>query len=113
MPLEQQKRLDSSFPSFSIVIESVNVRFAELWRTEKMLQQLAKQISEISEILSTHPEIIILYDKEVTKDNNIEQFVRDGLQHAISLIDLKLIPTSNLNYFEQKNLGAKIALTKF
>jgi len=104
---KSQKRLDSSYPSFSIIIECENVRFSELRRAEKMLQQVAKQISEISEILSTHPEIIVLYDKEVTKDNNIEQFVRDALQPLISLIDLKLIPTSNLNYFEQKNLGAK------
>ena len=94
-------------PNFSILIEWENLRIAELWRAKRMLQEVAKQIREVSENLSLHPEIIILYNEEVPKDYKIEQFVREALGSYISLIVLKIISTPNLSYYEQRNFGVK------
>jgi len=112
LTLEHEKLLESPYPSFSIIIEWENLRFAELQVAKRMLQNVAKQINNISENLSSHPEIIILYNKEVIKGYKIEQFVRDGLESCLSFIDLKIISTPNLNYYEQRNYGSELCNNK-
>jgi len=91
-----------------MLIEWENLRFAELQVAKRMLQNVAKQINDISENLSSPPEIIILYKKEVTKGYKIQQFVRDALESCLSSIDLKIISTPNLSYYEQRNYGAEL-----
>jgi len=108
LSLEQSKKLNLSCTSFSIVIELENLRFSELDVAKTMLQKVAKQINDISENLSARPEFIILYKKEITTGYNIEKFVKDALGSCISLIDLKIISTHNLNYYEQRNYGADL-----
>jgi len=106
MTLEYEKPLELSYPSFSIIIEWENLRFADMRITQKMLKKTAKQITEIFQNQFIHPEIIIAYNKEITADYDIEQLVKDALQNCLSLIDLKIIPTPDLNYYEQKNFAA-------
>ncbi len=106
--LEQSKKLNLSCTSFSFVIELENLRFSELDVAKTMLQKVAKQINDISENLSARPELIILYNKEVTTGYNIEEFVKDALGTCISIIDLKITATNNLNYYEQRNYGANL-----
>jgi len=112
LTLEHEKLLESSYPSFSIIIEWENLRFSELWRTESMFQQVAKQIADISDNLSVPPEILILYNKDVMQDDEIEQLARQNLEPCISLIDLKFISTPDLRYYEQRNYGAKKCSTE-
>jgi len=108
LTLEHEKPLESSYPSFSILIEWENVRFNELQIAKRMLQNVAKQINDISDNLSSSPEIIILYNKEVTKGYKIDQFVRDALESSLLKIKLKIISTPNLNYYQQRNYGAEL-----
>jgi len=107
LTLEYEKSLESSYPSFSILIEWENLRLAELSRPKSMLQQLAKQIRDISDNLSAPPEILILYNEDVMHDDKIEPFVRENLEPCISLIDLKFISTPDLRYYEQRNYGSE------
>jgi len=106
LTLEHEKPLET-YQSFSILIEWENLRFAELHRAKSMLQQLAKQIRDISDNLSAPPEILILYNEDVMQDDKIEPFVRENLEPCISLIDLKIISTPDLTYYNQRNYGAK------
>ncbi len=107
MTLEHEKLLESSYPSFSILIEWENLRFAELEIAKRMLQNVAKQINDISDNISVPPEILILYNEDVMQDDKIEPFVRENLEPCISLIDLKIIHTPDLTYYNQRNYGAK------
>ena len=93
-------------PNFSLIIEWENLRFSEIGVTQKMLKSIAKQIREISQNQCLHPEILIAFNKDVVVDYDIEQFAKDGLQDCLSLIDLKIIPSPDLNYYEQKNYAA-------
>ena len=109
LSIEQPKKFNLAYPSFSILIEWENLRFSELWRTESMFEQVAKQIANISDELSMPPEILILYNKDVMQYDEIEQYARQNLEPCISLIDLKIISTPDLRYYEQRNYGAKKA----
>jgi len=72
-----------------------------------MLQQLSKQIMEISVNLSSKVEIIIVYDSENFEHSQMEQFVNEPLEPCRSMIDLKIIPAANLHYFELKTFGVR------
>ena len=98
---------DSSYPSFSIVIEWENVLLAEKWRAVKMLQQVSKQIVEILPNLSSKAEIIIVYRSDNFEHSQMEQIVNEPLESCRSMIDLKIIPAANLHYYELKNYGVQ------
>jgi len=98
---------DSSFPSFSIVIEWENILLSEKWRTVEMLRQLSKQIVEISPNLSSKVEIIIVYNSENFEHYKVEQFVNEPLEPCGSMIDLRIIPAAKLRYYELKNYGVQ------
>ena len=98
---------DSSYPSFSIVIEWENIINSQEWLAVKMLRQLSKQIVEISPNLSSKPEVIIVYNSENFEHCQLEQFVNEKLEPCDSMIDLKIIPTTKSDIYELKNYGAQ------
>lgn len=71
-----------------------------------MLQQLCKQVIELSPYVSK-PEIIMVYNSEETQWSRIEPLVNEQLAPCMSIIELKVIPTSRLPYYELKNFAAK------
>src|SRR5574341_121891 len=99
-------RTESSYLSFSIIIEWQNIILSEFWRARKMLQQLCKQVIATSPHLSK-PEIIMVYNSEETEWPRIGHLVNEQLAPCMSLIELKIIPASGLPYYELKNLAAK------
>ena len=98
---------DSSFPSFSIVIEWENILLTERSLNVEMLRQLSKQIIEISPNLSSKPEVIIVYNSENFEHCQLEQFVNEKLEPCDSMIDLKIIPTTKSDIYELKNYGVQ------
>jgi len=96
---------DSSYPSFSIIIEWENRLFSEERLAVKMLQQLSKQIIEISPNLSSKPEVIIVYDSDNLEHYEMERIVNEPLEPCGSMIDLRIIPAAKLRYYELKNYG--------
>ena len=70
-----------------------------------MLQQLSKQIIEISPNLSSKAEIIIVYNSDILEHYEIERIVNEPLEPCGSMIDLKIIPATKLDYYELKNFG--------
>lgn len=98
---------DSSYPIFSIIIEWENIINSQEWIAVKMLQQLSKQIIEISVNLSSKAEVIIVYNSENFEHCQMEQFVNEPLEPCGSMIDLKIIPATKLDYFELKNYGVR------
>jgi len=99
-------RSESLYRNFSIIIEWQNIILSEFWRARKLLQQLCKQVIETSSHVSK-PEIIMVYNSEETEWSKIEQLVNEQLAPCMSLIELKIIPTSRLRYYELKNFAAK------
>lgn len=97
----------SSYPSFSVVIEWENILHAESQRSNKMLQQLCKQLIEVSPNSCSKPEIIIVYNPEESEGFRIEQLTKEQLAPCNSMIELKIIPAPGLHYYELKNCGAK------
>jgi len=97
----------SSYPSFSVVIEWENILLAESQRSNKMLQQLCKQLIEVSPNSCSKPEIIIVYNPEESDGFGIEQLTKEQLAPCNSMIELKIIPAPGLHYYELKNCGAK------
>jgi len=70
-----------------------------------MLQQLSKQIIEISPNLSSKAEIIIVYNSDNLEHYEMERIVNEPLESCGSMIDLKIIPATKLDYYELKNYG--------
>ena len=70
-----------------------------------MLQQLSKQIVEISPNLSSKAEIIIAYNSDNLEHYEMERIVNEPLEPCGSMIDLKIIPATKLDYYELKNFG--------
>jgi len=106
MTLEHEKPLESSYPSFSIIIEWENMLLYDSYRSNKMLEILANQLLEVSSKMSTKPEIIIVYNNEDINGSEIEPLIKKKLNPCSSIIDLKIIPSPGLHYYQQKNFGA-------
>ncbi len=106
-PESNNSNRDSSYPSFSIVIEWANILLTEKRRTVEMLQQLSKEIVEISPNLSSKAEVIIVYNSDNFEHSQVEQFVNEQLEPCGSTIDLKIIPAAKLRYYELKNYGVQ------
>jgi len=77
------------------------------YRSNKMLEILANQLLEVSPKMSTKPEIIIVYNNEDINGSEIEPLIKKKLNPCSSIIDLKIISSSGLHYYQQKNFGAK------
>jgi len=89
--------------NLSVIIELENLLRSELWRAEKMLQQLAKQIRENNNKFSSKTEVLIIHDEGETYDFDLEKLGKDNLKSCLSLIDFKLIAApSNTTYFDAK-----------
>jgi len=99
---------DFSYPDFSIVIECQTfLQTDETWHARKMLQQLCKQLVEISPKMSSKVELIIVHDPVEIDASKIEKFAKEQLINCSSMIELKIIPGPGLHYYEMKNLGSK------
>lgn len=99
---------DFSYSDFSIVIEWENfLQTNETWRARKMLQQLCKQLVEISPRMSSKVELIIVHDPGEIDASKIEKFAKEQLINCSSMIEFKIIPGPGLHYYEMKNLGSK------
>jgi len=106
-PESNNRNLDSSYPSFSIIIEWENVLLAEKWRAVEMLRRVSKQIVEILPNLSSKVEVIIVYRSDNFEHSQMEQIVNEPLESCSSMIDLKIIPATNLHYYYLKNYGVQ------
>jgi len=106
LTLEHEKILDSTYPSFSIIIEWENMLIYDRQRSLQMLENLANQLVEISPKMSTKPEIIIVYNNEDVNGSEIEPVIKEKLTPCRLIIDLKIISLGGLHYYQQKNFGA-------
>ncbi len=76
MTLEHEKPLESSYPSFSIIIEWENMFLYDSYRSIKMLEILANQLLEVSPKMTKKPEIIIVYNNEDINGSEIEPLIK-------------------------------------
>ena len=96
------------FPSFSVIVEWENVRFAGNARAVRTLRALISQIRELEGELDRRPELIILYEKGAATPDTIERAL--ALASAANApVDITLHATEGSNYYGQKNEGAEIA----
>jgi len=108
MSLEKESsKNDLKYPSFSIVIEWEQTRFYDSWRTLRMLEKLANQLIEVLPKMSTKTEVIFVYNNEDIDGSEIEPIIKEKLEPCSSIIDIKIIYSAGLDYYQQKNFGAK------
>ena len=100
------------FPSFSVIVEWENVRWAGNARAVRTLRELLAQISELADEIDRRPELIILYEKGTA--------TRQSVERALSLacannapVDISLHATEGSNYYGQKNEGAELASREY
>lgn len=92
-----------NIPSFSLVIEWENVLHVEFSRATKMLSIVSEQMMELSQSMSFKPELIISYNPDEIKKEQVEKIVDKYLSKCKTRIDLKIIPGRGLHYYELKN----------
>ncbi|MGE4064252.1 MAG: glycosyltransferase [Rhodospirillaceae bacterium] len=93
-------------PTFSIIIEWENARFAELDRTRKMLRALRAQLIELDPP-SSPPEVLFLYTRENISGDMVQSVVAEEFRPAGVPAATRIIATDGLRYYEQKNFGAR------
>jgi len=106
MQVSQVVNTNLSLPTFSIIIEWENFVQSEARHASIMLQNLIMQIKKISKKISTKPELIIVYNSKAVESPSVEQFVMDNLASSLKLVELKMVPSSGMHYYELKNFGA-------
>lgn len=100
------ENIGSKFLSFSIIIEWENFVQSDARHASLMLQNLSKQINQISKKFSSKSEIIIVFNSKDVDSVLVKKFVDDNFSFH-PLVDFKFIPSFGLHYYELKNLGAK------
>lgn len=96
-------------PTFSIIVEWENARFAELVRTRRMLRALREQLLALSPLPAAPPEIILLYDRHTIDGALVQQVMEEEFQPASVPVDMRIVPSDGLRYYQQKNEGARIS----
>lgn len=100
--------LQSTLPSFSVVIEWENARLSELGRAHEMLGTLAAQVRDLKDRLDAPPELIVLYDPGAI-DSGLVQSLIDQAFAGQDDVPINLLPSEKSTYYRQKNHGATIA----
>jgi len=96
-----------SFPTLSIVLEWENAKSSELGRARDMLAMLLAQLKQLSPRFRGPPEIILVYDSGDGAAESVLEQVKGEMTGFQGVI--RALPTSGLDYYEQKNLGASEA----
>jgi glycosyltransferase involved in cell wall biosynthesis len=91
-----------NMPSLSIVVEWEQTNNSDFHRGLKMLSSIADQLRNLPNPLPTAPELILVRDED---DGN------PSLANALAGFpgSVSVVPCENLDYYEQKNLGAQQA----
>ena len=98
-----------SLPTFSIVIEWENARWADLARTRRMLAALRPQLAELRPRLPEAPAIVFVYDRLRIAPQVIERCLNDSFATSDGLCTLRLLPVEDMGYYQLKNAGAAAA----
>lgn len=99
-------------PSFSAVVEWENARQAGAKRAIRMLRELFSQVGDLAGQLGKPPELIILYERGVVAPDTVEAALRQaGASEA--RLDVRLHATEGSSYYDQKNVGAELALRDY
>ena len=98
-------------PSFSAVVEWENARLAGAARATDMLRILLAQSAELNAQIEQPPELIILYDRTAVSPDDVESVLAAAA--AADTIDVRLQAVEEAGYYEQKNIGAKLASREF
>lgn len=97
----------SENPSFAVIIEWDNARLTGAGRARRMLGVLQRQILALPAPVAG-PEIIILYDRHAVDPSIIESARAQAIDPGAGTIDIRLVGTDGLGYYEQKNFGATL-----
>jgi Glycosyl transferase family 2 len=98
-----------SLPTFSVVVEWENARWADLARTRQMLAALRTQLAELRPRLAGPPPIIFVYDRLRIDSQVIDRCLKDSFATIDGLCTLRLLPVEDMGYYQLKNAGAAAA----
>lgn len=112
----------------TVIIEWENVQLAEMHRCQEMLRQLRKQVHALrSAALAVDErsertflqrfaepvEVLVLYDDEEVEQREVEAIIHPIIPRGDPHIDLRPLPASGNEYYDQKNFGAQQARGDF
>lgn len=97
----------SALPSFSVVIEWDNARFAEIARAREMLRRLAGQIAALRHWVPKNPQVIVAFDPREVRFDALERLVNEDLSRSAQIVELEFLPARGLRYYALKNAGAE------
>jgi glycosyltransferase involved in cell wall biosynthesis len=103
--LEIDQRDGNAGPSVSLVIEWDNARLSELGRARQMLAAVQAQVVAHEPKPDAPVQLIILYDKHDVDPALIETTLRESTDPAAWDVDIRLVATDGLKYYELKNTG--------
>lgn len=94
-------------PSLSIIVEWENAKSADVNRGLAMLEVLVSQLKELSTDLPAPSEMILVHDAEDDGSRDIAKIVAPLVADFPGTV--KFAPCHGLDYYEQKNFGARQA----
>lgn len=97
----------TNLESVSIVIEWENARLAEAERPLRMLTSLADQLEELTQATSREFEVVLLFNPEAVDEAMIETIIAHARPRDRWPVPLRLMPSGDLRYYEQKNRGVE------
>ena len=101
----------TSQPRATVVIEWENIQLAEQARCLEMLRNLSRQIDEVCLAApgAGGIEVLLLFDDEKCSAEDVRRVVEPYFPPAKPHCTLRLTAAPGLNYYEQKNRGAREA----
>ena len=96
------------YPGLSVIMEWENAKLAEADRAADMLECVSGQIAALADRFADPAEILILHDPEAIDSSALKQFV-DSAWNPEARAEIRIEAAHDLEYYEQKNLGATLA----
>src|SRR5262245_37303358 len=93
----------------SVIIEWENAKLSELERAERMLAQLGAQMAEAARESDVRAELIVLYDSDAVDPCVPKTAISGQIDASAWPGSISFVPAPGERYYEQKNLGAKLA----
>lgn len=93
----------------SVIVEWENAKLSDLERAHRMLARLAAQVAEAACVRHIRAELIVLYDSDEVDPAVPRKAISAEIDASAWPGTIALVAAPGSRYYEQKNLGAKLA----
>ena len=104
-------RYEQKLPSFTVLIEWENAIDVEDEWTARAMVAFQTELERCRDLLSERPKVMYLYNANAVEADTILAVIDRVAPKLGELVDLELVPTPGLTYYQLKNFGAQRAQT--